>query len=133
MARPEVTGKKPVNTNPARKKTASSSAPSQLLAFSIRQFCALHGISLDFYFKLARRGLGPRVMWVGARTLISVEAAADWRAERECAALPGAEPPAPINPAPPGGRGRPRQAGLGRPRSAEAATRKARAEAVATP
>jgi hypothetical protein len=133
MARPEVTGKKPVNTNPARKKTGLASAMSQLLAFSIKQFCALHGISLDFYFKLARRGLGPRVMWVGARTLISIEAAADWRAERERAALPGAEPPAPINPAAPSGRGRPRPAALGRPRSAETAARKVRAGPEAAP
>jgi hypothetical protein len=133
MARPEIAGRKPVNTNPGGNKTASAHGPPQLLAFSIKQFCELHGISLDFYFKIQRRGIGPRTMAVGARTLISQESAADWRAERERAALPGAEPPAPLNPAAPKGRGRPRPAGLGRPRSGEAAARKSRAEAVATP
>jgi hypothetical protein len=38
------------------------------------------------YFKLKAAGLGPRTMEVGARTLISVEAAADWRRSREEAA-----------------------------------------------
>jgi len=106
--RPKVSGRKPASAKPGGAKTAAS-APPQLLAYSIKQFCELHGLSLDFFFRLRRRGLGPRVMKVGARTLISVEAAADWRAERERAASPGAEPPAPLNPPAPKGRGRPRQ------------------------
>ena len=57
------------------------------LAFSIAEFAELHGISIDTYFKLARSGLGPRVMKIGARTLISVESATRWRAEREAAAV----------------------------------------------
>jgi hypothetical protein len=35
------------------------------------------------YYKLDHQGLGPRVMRVGTRALISKEAAADWRRERE--------------------------------------------------
>jgi hypothetical protein len=53
------------------------------LAFSIGEFCAAHRISTDFYFKLARQGIGPTIMKVGGRTLISQEAAADWRRARE--------------------------------------------------
>jgi hypothetical protein len=83
MPRPEISGRAPANANPGGTKTAAARGPPQLLAFSIKQFCELHGISLDFYFKLARRGLGPKVMKVGARTLISQESAARWRAERE--------------------------------------------------
>ena len=106
-ARPEVSGRKQLNANAAGAKTPPARGPPQLLAFSIQQFCELHGISLDFYFKLQRRGLGPKVMRVGARTLISQERAAEWRRAREQAALPGAEPP--VNPSATQGRGRPRQ------------------------
>src|SRR6202035_4491100 len=95
------------NTNPGGNKTASAHGPPQLLAFSIKQFCELHGISLDFYFKLQRRGLGPKVMRVGARTLISQESAAEWRGACEQAPLRGAEPP--VTPSATQGRGRPRQ------------------------
>jgi hypothetical protein len=52
-------------------------------AYTISEFCQAHRISVDFYFNLQRRGLGPKVMRLGRRTLISVEAAAQWRRERE--------------------------------------------------
>ena len=55
-------------------------------AFSIEQFCAAHGgISQAFFHKLVSEGRGPKLMKVGARTLISVEAAAEWRRAREAA------------------------------------------------
>jgi hypothetical protein len=55
-------------------------------AFSIEQFCAAHGgISQAFFHKLVSEGHGPKLMKVGARTLISVEAAAEWRRAREAA------------------------------------------------
>jgi hypothetical protein len=72
MARPEVTGRK-------------AGAPVAISALSIEQFCNSHGISLDLYYKLQRQGLGPRTMKVGSRTLISIEAAAEWRRAREIA------------------------------------------------
>jgi hypothetical protein len=53
------------------------------LAFSITEFCALHRISRAHFYNLVKAGLGPRVMDVGGRKLISQEAAADWRHERE--------------------------------------------------
>ena len=71
MTRPAVTN---------RNTSAQANGP---LAFSIGEFCAAHRISTDFYFKLARQGLGPTIMKVGGRTLISQEAAADWRRARE--------------------------------------------------
>jgi hypothetical protein len=74
-SRPEVTGRKVRYARPANGPPA--------LAFSIYEFCASHNISKDFYFKLARQGLGPVIMKIGHRTLISVEAAAEWREERE--------------------------------------------------
>jgi predicted DNA-binding transcriptional regulator AlpA len=53
------------------------------LALSIAQFCKAHAISEDFFYKLMRQGEAPRLMKVGARTLISIEAAAEWRRARE--------------------------------------------------
>jgi hypothetical protein len=55
----------------------------QLDAYSIALFCARHGISERFYFKLKAKGRGPAEMQLGNRVLISREAAARWRAERE--------------------------------------------------
>jgi hypothetical protein len=53
--------------------------------FTINEFCAAHGISPAFYYKLKSLGLGPDEMKIGSRRLISFEAAARWRAEREVA------------------------------------------------
>jgi hypothetical protein len=56
---------------------------SDVAAYSIRSFCRAHSISPAFYYKLQQLGLGPRELRLGARTLISREAAGDWRRERE--------------------------------------------------
>jgi hypothetical protein len=58
------------------------------LAFSIPQFCAAHDISRASLYNLWRNGLGPCRMKVGSRTLISVEAAAEWRRQCESASQP---------------------------------------------
>jgi len=55
----------------------------QLDAYSIPLFCARHGISERFYFKLKAAGCGPAEMRLGNRMLISREAAVRWRAEHE--------------------------------------------------
>jgi hypothetical protein len=57
-----------------------SSAPG---ARSIDQFCADHNISRAFFYLLRNRGEGPVEMAIGKRRLISDEAAAAWRRERE--------------------------------------------------
>lgn len=54
-------------------------------ASSIDEFCAEHGISRAMFYKLRAQGKAPRLMEVGARKLVSVEAAAAWRREREAA------------------------------------------------
>jgi hypothetical protein len=59
-------------------------------AYTIEQFCKAHGFSKAHYFNIARAGLGPRIMRVGSRVLISREAAADWRKARETAATEAA-------------------------------------------
>jgi len=54
-------------------------------AASISRFCARHDISRATYYNLRQAGLGPREMRIGARVLITAEAAAAWRREREAA------------------------------------------------
>ena len=57
--------------------------PTPRLALSIPEFCEAHGFSEGFFHKLMKQGAGPRVMKVGARTLITFESAAEWRRARE--------------------------------------------------
>lgn len=52
-------------------------------SFSIQHFCHSHGISRATFYNLVKRQLAPRLMKVGKRTLISVEAAAEWRIQME--------------------------------------------------
>ena len=52
-------------------------------AYSIDEFCGIHGISRAMLYKLLARDAGPRLMRVGARVLISDEAARDWRRAME--------------------------------------------------
>jgi predicted DNA-binding transcriptional regulator AlpA len=53
------------------------------LAFSIREFCEQHGISRAMFYILAKKGQAPRIMKVGGRTLVSIDAAAEWRRKME--------------------------------------------------
>jgi hypothetical protein len=50
-------------------------------AYSVGEFCRRHRISVQLFYKF--REQMPRTFNVGARVLISREAAARWRAERE--------------------------------------------------
>ena len=52
-------------------------------SYSVTDFCRAHGISRALFYKLLREGCGPRVMKVGRRTLISCEAAEQWRRRME--------------------------------------------------
>ena len=55
----------------------------QKQSFSISEFCKLNDISRSLFYLLRVKGKAPRVMKVGRRTLISVEAAAEWRKDME--------------------------------------------------
>jgi hypothetical protein len=66
----------------ARAPPASPSA--EIRAYSIPEFCHAHGgMSQAFFHALVAKGRGPRLMKVGARTMVSVEAAAEWRRAQE--------------------------------------------------
>ena len=111
MARGEITGRKPRVTADRVERTSGPPNPNETtptahaepksarrvvtppirgppiepMAYSIGQFCEAHNISADTYFRAQRAGLGPLTMKVGARTLITVEAAAAWQRDRELA------------------------------------------------
>jgi hypothetical protein len=73
MTRPEVTGRK-----------LSVAVADDADAFSIQAFCRRHGFSPQLFYK--NRSEMPATFRVGTRVLISREAAAAWRRERERAA-----------------------------------------------
>ncbi len=52
-------------------------------AYTIPEFCDAHRISRTHFYELAKLGKVPRLMKLGRRTLISAEAAADWRRDME--------------------------------------------------
>ncbi|WMT71897.1 hypothetical protein [Bradyrhizobium sp. Ash2021] len=74
MARPEVTGR----------KIALPDVADNADAFTISEFCTRHRISVPLFYK--NRKQMPRTFNIGTRVLISKEAAAAWRREREQAA-----------------------------------------------
>ena len=52
-------------------------------AYSVVEFCRRHGFSKGFLYAEWRAGRGPQFFWAGDRRLITPEAAAAWRMERE--------------------------------------------------
>jgi len=52
-------------------------------AYTVTQFADAHSVSRTHVYALIKAGKGPRLMKVGRRTLISAEAAADWRRQLE--------------------------------------------------
>lgn len=59
----------------------------QQLAYSVDEFCRLHRISRASLYNYWNAGVGPKIMRVGSRRLISVEAAEEWRRQREAEAV----------------------------------------------
>jgi len=51
--------------------------------YSVEEFCQAHRICRASFYNICKAGRGPKTMKIGSRTLISVEAAATWRARME--------------------------------------------------
>jgi len=51
--------------------------------YTVETFCDRNQICKGMFYKLLKTGMGPRIMKVGTRTLISIEAAAEWRRRME--------------------------------------------------
>jgi len=56
---------------------------NEKLALSIGEFCKAHNISRSKFYLLLDEGKAPRIMKIGRRTLISLEAACAWRRTME--------------------------------------------------
>jgi hypothetical protein len=69
---------------------SSVAAQLQPEAFSVDEFCSTHRISRALFYLLQRAGSGPRLMRVGRRTLVTVDAAAEWRKRMERSTLEAA-------------------------------------------
>jgi hypothetical protein len=52
-------------------------------AITVNEFCYKHRICRATFYNLRRTGRGPAVIKIGARTLVSMEAAAAWRRDLE--------------------------------------------------
>jgi hypothetical protein len=79
--RPEATGR----------NIARHNASEDADAYSVDEFCSRHRISVQLFYK--NRKEMPRTFNVGTRVLISKEAAAAWRRDREQAAKPAEHVP----------------------------------------
>jgi hypothetical protein len=75
------------NKRKAENAAAAAAAAIPRTAFSIPEFCAANNISEGLYRKLRDNGLGPKETRLLRRVLITVEAAAAWRAAREAATV----------------------------------------------
>jgi hypothetical protein len=64
-------------------KFADAADDADLDAYSIAQFCARHGLSIQSFYKFKAQGLMPDTFRVGTRVLISREAAKRWRSACE--------------------------------------------------
>lgn len=62
---------------------ATEQPSSEKLAFTVTEFCRLHGLSRSLFYALQRSGQGPVLMRLGGRVAVSRESAAGWRARME--------------------------------------------------
>ena len=75
-----------MTANPKIRRSLAASQPTgEADAYSLSEFCQRHRISLQLFYKLVTQGQAPATFRVGTRVLVSREAAARWRAEREAA------------------------------------------------
>ena len=66
-----------------RNPTISNEGRAMSMMFSVAEFCHAHRISRGMFYKLLNDGRGPTAVKIGRRTLISNEAAEDWRRRME--------------------------------------------------
>ena len=60
--------------------------------YTVNEFCDEHRVSRTLFYWLIKEGKGPRLMKLGRRTLISAEAANDWRRQVESSTAAGSAP-----------------------------------------
>jgi hypothetical protein len=77
-------GKSAAKKNRARKK---SPAEVSAAVYTVGEFCTAYRISRSQLYKLWDQQIGPRVIRIGTKNLITVEAAREWAATREAASI----------------------------------------------
>jgi hypothetical protein len=60
-----------------------TSGQQNVCAYSVKQFCGLHGISVAHFYNLKADNLAPDSFMAGDRRLIDVDAARRWRKKME--------------------------------------------------
>jgi hypothetical protein len=85
MARPEVTGRKGASVTQVA-DIPYRGPPDDVDAFTVEEFCRRHRISVQLFYKY--RNTMPDTFSVGARVLISREAAERWRRQKEAEPAP---------------------------------------------
>ncbi len=75
----------------ARAAVADAMGVADRDAFTVSEFCQRHRISRTVFYQLLKHGTGPRIFKCGVKTLISREAAAEWRRAGEAAANCGSK------------------------------------------
>lgn len=58
-------------------------------AYTVDEFCQAHRICRASFYNLLKSGRGPKTMKVGGRTLVTIEAATEWRAKMEAETAQG--------------------------------------------
>jgi hypothetical protein len=62
-----------------------SAQQGQHAAYTVAEFCQAYRISRSKLYQLWDADIGPRVLKIGAKILITIDAARDWQRERETA------------------------------------------------
>jgi hypothetical protein len=74
------------DAEPKKKRTPRPTAPVELKAYTIPQFCEAYNMSIWTYYRIAKAGTGPEVMKIGHKTLIGVSDAEAWQQANKAAA-----------------------------------------------
>lgn len=53
------------------------------IVYSVQEFCDAHQVGRNLFYKMLAAGIGPKILKLGRRTLITHEAAACWRQKME--------------------------------------------------
>ncbi len=60
-----------------------ASVPVNREAFSVKEFCFAHNICRATLYNLLKAGAGPKLLKIGRRSLITADAAREWRHKLE--------------------------------------------------
>lgn len=71
---------------PKKRRKPRPTAPVELKAYTIPQFCEAYNISIWTYYRIAKEGTGPVISKIGDKTLIDIADAKAWFEKKKVAA-----------------------------------------------